>query len=661
MAKYFILNIVLSCSLIFSNIIKPSYGDTLNYIDVLVGWNQVQDAGSYRLEVFNDEDSLIYSVIDSSLNVVLSDNFDWSGSYYINLFAIKNDSSNEILIESDHIFYTASLPEVEILPFTTNIINESQYYAGYNFIDYLVIDKYSKVIFFTPQVNNARFGFMNQLDNGYLLGIGYGSIGGVIIDLDGNFIYQTSSEIGDVHHDFQPMGNGNFLGLVRGSVIAEIPNGAWDNQLQENGIFNLRWQYDDIVEFDNLGNEVWRWSTNDYFSKQDFNENWFNVSQAINNSNGSTPKFDWTHCNAIFYDGNESVIYLSCRHLSRIIKIGYPEGNIIWMIGEDMPSGEVYLGDEIDISSQHAIKVLNNGNLMLFDNGNYNDPVLSRCLEFQIENDGNEFIFNKIWEHVLPVEYYSSKLGDCDRLPNGNSLLASGAIGYSLEVNQNNDLIWENISNFEDHGSGNFPAYSSFYRAERIDGLYPLIFSVTIDNFKDSLGVKYIYIPTGESYFKFSIENEGDKNYKYQYNISDNLGLVEYYGETNIIENEKLEIVIPITVSESMVNNIIQISVMPVTVHTANEILINLNANACTTNPNYNFSDMSECLPYENMCDAELGDVTNDGNINILDIVQIINLIFHISILEFECAADFNSDGQINILDLVEISNIIIR
>ena len=364
MKKYLVLNIILFFSLIFSNITKPSFGDTLNYIDVLVSWNQVQDAKSYRLEVTNHDDNIIHSIIDSSLNVVLQNNLAWNSSYNMNLFAIKNDSFDEMLIESDYIFYTASLPEVDILPFTTNIIDESQYYPGYNFIDYLVIDKYSNVIYFAPEVNNTRFGFMNQLDNGNLLGIGYGSIGGVIMDLDGNFIYQTNPQLGDVHHDFQPTGNGNFLGLVRASVMDEIPFGAWDNQLQDNGIYNLRWQYDDIVEFDSFGNEVWRWSTNDYFSKEDFDENWFNVNQAINNSsNGSTPKFDWTHCNAIFYDENESVIYLSCRHLSRIVKIAYPEGDIVWMVGEDMPSGDVYLGSEIDISSQHAIKVLSNGNL----------------------------------------------------------------------------------------------------------------------------------------------------------------------------------------------------------------------------------------------------------------------------------------------------------
>jgi hypothetical protein len=59
-------------------------------------------------------------------------------------------------------------------------------------------------------------------------------------------------------------------------------------------------------------------------------------------------------------------------------------------------------------------------------------------------------------------------------------------------------------------------------------------------------------------------------------------------------------------------------------------------------------------------CGVDLGDVTGDGNINILDLVQISNLILEISIPNYECAADFTQDGNINILDLVQIANFIL-
>ena len=63
----------------------------------------------------------------------------------------------------------------------------------------------------------------------------------------------------------------------------------------------------------------------------------------------------------------------------------------------------------------------------------------------------------------------------------------------------------------------------------------------------------------------------------------------------------------------------------------------------------------------EEECGAELADVTGDGQINVLDIVQIVNLILEISTPVYPCAADYNGDGQVNILDLVLIVNLILN
>ncbi len=59
-------------------------------------------------------------------------------------------------------------------------------------------------------------------------------------------------------------------------------------------------------------------------------------------------------------------------------------------------------------------------------------------------------------------------------------------------------------------------------------------------------------------------------------------------------------------------------------------------------------------------CDADLGDVTGDGNINILDLVQIANYILNVGTPAYPCAADYTQDGNVNILDLVQIANYIL-
>ena len=60
-------------------------------------------------------------------------------------------------------------------------------------------------------------------------------------------------------------------------------------------------------------------------------------------------------------------------------------------------------------------------------------------------------------------------------------------------------------------------------------------------------------------------------------------------------------------------------------------------------------------------CGVELGDVSGDGNINILDLVQISNYILDVSTPAYACAADFTGDGNVNILDLVQIANYILN
>ncbi|MFP6577765.1 MAG: dockerin type I domain-containing protein, partial [Candidatus Nitrosopelagicus sp.] len=53
-----------------------------------------------------------------------------------------------------------------------------------------------------------------------------------------------------------------------------------------------------------------------------------------------------------------------------------------------------------------------------------------------------------------------------------------------------------------------------------------------------------------------------------------------------------------------------------------------------------------------------LGDINEDGIVNILDIVQVVNLVLE---NEYEANGDLNSDGIINVLDIVQLVNIILN
>ncbi len=66
-------------------------------------------------------------------------------------------------------------------------------------------------------------------------------------------------------------------------------------------------------------------------------------------------------------------------------------------------------------------------------------------------------------------------------------------------------------------------------------------------------------------------------------------------------------------------------------------------------------------LEGESSCGSDMGDVTGDGTLNILDIVQVANYILGTSTPDYACAADMNADGNVNILDIVQLANAILN
>ena len=249
----------------------------------------------------------------------------------------------------------------------------------------------------------------------------------------------------------------------------------------------------------------------DNFTKEDYDTRVNGFFEALNLN-----RFDWTHFNSFFFDEGDSSIYISFRNLSRIIKIDYPSGNIIWMMGLDYPymaSGNNHICTELEFSYQHHIQKLNNGNLLFFDNGNLSTQLfnevypISRILEINVIDNS---LCEVVYEYPLPSSLFSTAMGSVQSLDNNNYLINSIAgNGKVFEVNQNKNIVWESNLNLD------LPA--SNYRTFRIPGIHPDAFSVLFSHLNSNDSLKTI----NSDYLSIDIFNKSEYKQPYTYSLND--------------------------------------------------------------------------------------------------------------------------------------------
>jgi len=89
---------------------------------------------------------------------------------------------------------------------------------------------------------------------------------------------------------------------------------------------------------------------------------------------------------------------------------------------------------------QHEATLLDNGNLLLFDNRGNNGQ--SKVIEL------NPRTQDAVWTYgVAEAEaLYSATCGTAARLPNGNTLITESNRGRAIEVTPTNEVVWEFIS-----------------------------------------------------------------------------------------------------------------------------------------------------------------------------------------------------------------------
>ncbi len=262
---------------------------------------------------------------------------------------------------------------------------------------------------------------------------------------DGTFTYNDAMQFYVLDDTLQPFdvytaGNGRSTDTHE---LRVLPNGhalllAFSMRTADmtgfGGKENARLEDCYIQEVDNFGNVYWEWSTADHFDILDTTPDVDKTGLLV----------DWVHSNAIDIDTDGNVL-LSNRHLDEITKIDRTTGDIIWRLGgQECRNNQFtftndFIVDGVDtlfygFSHQHAVRRLDNGDILLFDNGNLKNPHFSRAVEYSL--DEVNFTATRVWQFRDSPDVVSEAMGYTQRLENGNTLIGWGASENDIAVTE---------------------------------------------------------------------------------------------------------------------------------------------------------------------------------------------------------------------------------
>jgi len=116
-------------------------------------------------------------------------------------------------------------------------------------------------------------------------------------------------------------------------------------------------------------------------------------------------------------------VLISIRHQDTVAIVDWKKKQLLWAWGQ----GEV--------SGQHDATLLDNGNLLIFDNGL--ESGHSRVIE--LDPHRREIVWQYRGE---PEGFFTLSRGSSQRLPNGNTLVAVSEAGEAFEVTRDGRMVW---------------------------------------------------------------------------------------------------------------------------------------------------------------------------------------------------------------------------
>ena len=272
------------------------------------------------------------------------------------------------------------------------------------------------------------------------------------MDWDGNIVWRYKDPYMD-SHDRCRLKNGNTMVFkfveVPKDIAAKVKGGVpgterkgtmWGNALQE---------------ITPGGKVAWEWLTYEHLDPE------------------KTPlipegrRFAWPGLNSVveLSDGN---IMICSFGTSNVYIIDKATGDIKWMWGYATAEKERDM-----ISYPHNPTMLDNGNILLLDNGRYGYWRQGYSRVIEVNPSTNEIEWE--YDEDNPTDFFTRIQGSVQRFPNGNTLICESVWGRFFEITPRGETVWEYISPFYGSKSGTIYGRISnhVYRCIRYGPDYP--------------------------------------------------------------------------------------------------------------------------------------------------------------------------------------------
>ncbi len=264
------------------------------------------------------------------------------------------------------------------------------------------------------------------------------------LDWDGKVLWEYRDN--RMTHDFDVLPDGS-VAYTRWALAPQ-----WFAQSVQGGMevaTSSVWT-NEIVVVNKEKKITWTWAAHDHLNPARY---------PVNNS---VPRSDWSHLNSLRYIGDNPLTHvpaflISIRDISTVFIIDAKTGGVIWQSPEDM------------FSLQHDATLLQNGHILVFDNGLFRPKgppiLLSRVVE--VDPNTNAIVWTYDGGTGGQVGFATSIAGGAQRLLNGNTLITVSTTGRIYEVREDGTIVWEYVSDFRnDEGAARMVFKARKYSGE---------------------------------------------------------------------------------------------------------------------------------------------------------------------------------------------------